>query len=97
MATMPYKNVKSANDNSATDITARKYRPDQMESLNMIHGEQSRAIKRLTVAFRNAAEFVLVEVRLLRVSAARTLDDHICSVATTLYAVLNALPLNQLR
>jgi len=41
MAIMPYKNDKSINDSSETDITTKKYRPDQMGSLNIIQGEQA--------------------------------------------------------
>ena len=42
-------------------------------------------------------EFALVEVRLLRVRAARALDDDIGSVATGPHAVFDALALDQLR
>jgi hypothetical protein len=41
MAIMPYKNDKSTIHRNVTDITAKKYRPDQMESLNTIQGKQA--------------------------------------------------------
>jgi len=45
---------------------------------------------------QRASVFALVEVRLLRVSTARALDDNIRGIATSPHAVFNALALNQL-
>jgi hypothetical protein len=44
-----------------------------------------------------SSEMTLVEVRLLRVSAARTLDDNIGSVTGSSDTLIDALLLNQLR
>ena len=44
-----------------------------------------------------SSEMALVEVRLLRVSAARTLDDNIGSVTGSSDTLIDALLLNQLR
>jgi hypothetical protein len=41
MAIVPYKNDISTKHSNVTDITAKKYRPDQMESLNIIQGKQA--------------------------------------------------------
>jgi len=41
VAIMPYKIDKSTKHRSVTDITAKKYRSDQMESLSIVQGEQA--------------------------------------------------------
>lgn len=85
---MPYT-ASTVTFRVAEQISQQKYWPDRKKSLGRIQGVHTEPHKRASV-------FALVEVRLLRVSTARALDDNIRGIATSPHAVFNALALNQL-